>query len=71
MLAQRNPGLAEVALTLRVPYSIAHRLLLTGVLEADRVGGRWFVRPETIEAAQRVLSQERRQSQPTAEVPAA
>ena len=42
-------GLAEAAARLHVPYQDAHRLLMTGKLQGQKVRGRWMVRVETVE----------------------
>ena len=42
-------GLAEGAQRLGLPYQDAHRLLLTGVLQGEKRGGRWFVTRESVE----------------------
>jgi hypothetical protein len=45
-------GLAEGAQRLGLPYQDAHRLLLTGVLQGVKRGGRWFVTRESVERVQ-------------------
>lgn len=42
-------GLAEAAQRLAVPYQDAHRLLLTGKLEGEKRGSRWWVTNESVE----------------------
>ena len=37
-------GLAVAAAQLRLPYQDAHRLVLTGSLQGEKRGGRWYVR---------------------------
>jgi hypothetical protein len=39
----RRVGLAEAAHILRIPYQLAHRLLLVGVLQGAKEGSRWYV----------------------------
>jgi len=47
-------GLAEGAVLLRTPYQDAHRLLLTGRLQGEKVGGRWLV---TVASVKRLLAE--------------
>lgn len=46
-------GLAEAALRLKAGYHYAYRLLLTGVLQGRKSGGRWLV---TVDSLDRVAT---------------
>ena len=48
-------GLAEAAARLRIPYQLAHRLVLIGRLSGQKTGGRWRV---TLESLRRVELEE-------------
>lgn len=58
-------GLAEAAVRLRTPYQDAHRLLLTGKLQGEKRGSRWFV---TTSSLGRLLREREAESQ--AQIPA-
>lgn len=41
--------LPDAAMRLKAPYPVAMRLLLTGRLEGERRGSRWFVTAESVQ----------------------
>jgi hypothetical protein len=47
-MTERMIGLAEAAMTLRIAYQDAHRLMLLGKLKGVKRGGRWLVREEDV-----------------------
>jgi hypothetical protein len=49
MTAEQTIGLAEAGRRLRMAYQDAHRALLTGQLEGEKRGGRWYVTVRSVE----------------------
>ncbi len=53
----RMIGLAEAAQQLGLPYQDAHRLVLTGRLQGEKRGNRWYVPKQSVE---KLLAEEAR-----------
>lgn len=53
-------ALSDAAISLKLPYQNAHRLLLTGRLQGERRGGRWFV---TARSTKQVREESERESE--------
>jgi hypothetical protein len=59
-MTQQRIDLVSAAARLRISWHTAYRLVLTGVLDGERLGGRWYVDPRSVERFRKISNKESR-----------